>query len=540
MSSVQAFVSGANGSMKELTETAIKLGGSTVFTGAEVGDAMVELGKAGLDAQQVLKSVDGVLALATAGSLGIAEAAGIAGSAMKQFSLDASQAGFVADALAKAASSGNTTLGILGNQLTFVSQAAQRVGMDFEETIGFIAFLSDGIGAEKAGRGAGAIVSAMSSQTPAAKAAMEELGVSFTTMSGKFKGMPEIVNEFNSALSGLNPEEKSRQLSAIFNEQAIRGFEFALKRGGDEIDKQFAKVKQNAGFAESVSGTLLNNTSGAFTKVGNSLSAIATNLWQAFGPPSKAILEGWAIIFNNTLVPVTAGFSETLNELADGSAWKRIKEHGVSTFEAIGKSIVKALSGMEDLESRAKPVTEFFEVITEPTGKTGLFTQEDHASMMDANPARDAIPTKDLKALASSVFGDKTFGAADAAAASVKSLEQEAAERDRLVNGFQDFMNDAIVPGLSLMQDSLPKLGQSTAETAGDPLPVDASPLSVALKGSREAFDVINKAIKGSKGDHQKTIAKESEKQTKLLQKTVDLIDGIPDAMSNPEVFSFA
>ena len=66
------------------------------------------------------------------------------------------------------------------------------------------------------------------------------------------------------------------------------------------------------------------------------------------------------------------------------------------------------------------------------------------------------------------------------------------------------------------------------------------NPLSVALKGSREAFDVINKAIKGTKDAHQKTIAKESEKQTKLLQKTVDLIDGIPDAMSQPEVFSFA
>ena len=51
--------------------------------------------------------------------------------------------------------------------------------MDFEETIAFISFLSDGIGAEKAGRGAASIFSAMSAPTDAAQKAMSDLGVSF-------------------------------------------------------------------------------------------------------------------------------------------------------------------------------------------------------------------------------------------------------------------------------------------------------------------------------------------------------------------------
>ena len=527
MSSVQAFVSGAAESMDRLNSKAIELGGSTAFTGAQVADAMVELGKSGLSAKEVLGSIDGVLSLATAGSLGIAEAAGIAGSALKQFGLDASRTAFVADALAKAASSGNTTLGILGNQLTFASQAAQRAGMDFEETIAFISFLSDGIGAEKAGRGAASIFSAMSAPTDAAQKAMSDLGVSFTTAAGQFKSLPAIVNEFNSALVALNPEEKSRLLGAIFNEQAIRGFEFALKRGGDSIDSAFQKVKQNAGFADTVADTLLDNTSGAFTKIGNSLSAVATNLWQAFGPPSKAILEGWAIIFNNTIVPASAMLGTMFDGIADGSAWRRFKEHATTALESVGESIVKTFTGIEKSQKRLMLAFEEIEHITEPANAVAPDSQ------------------KSFKELATSVFGTAAFGAAEAAAENVRAMEREAAQRDLLSSGFQDFMNEAVTPGLSLMGDNLPESADVLMSMKEDSSQSESgnatrNPLSVALKGSREAFDVINKAIKGTKDAHQKTIAKESEKQTKLLQKTVDLIDGIPDAMSQPEVFSFA
>ena len=36
-------------------------------------------------------------------------------------------------------------------------------------------------------------------------------------------------------------------------------------------------------------------------------------------------------------------------------------------------------------------------------------------------------------------------------------MEGEAAQRDLLSSGFQDFMNEAVTPGLSLMGDNLPE-----------------------------------------------------------------------------------
>ena len=61
---------------------------------------------------------------------------------------------------------------------------------------------------------------------------------------------------------------------------------------------------------------------------------------------------------------------------------------------------------------------------------------------------------------------------------------------------------------------------------------------AIAMKGSKEAFDVINRAIKGEQG-YDKTIAKEAEKQTKLLQDQVSLLENISGTGSS-EVFSFA
>ena len=58
------------------------------------------------------------------------------------------------------------------------------------------------------------------------------------------------------------------------------------------------------------------------------------------------------------------------------------------------------------------------------------------------------------------------------------------------------------------------------------------------MKGSEEAFDVINRAIKGEQG-YDKTIAKEAEKQTKLLQDQVSLLENISGTGSS-EGFSFA
>lgn len=525
MSAVQTFVAGAADSMDQLNEKAIELGGSTVFTGTEVAGAMVELGKSGLNASEVLESISGVLSLATAGSLGIAEAAGIAGSALKQFGLDASESALVADALAKAAGSGNTTLGILGNQLTFASQAAQRAGLDFEETLGFLTFLSDGIGAEKAGRGAAAIFSAMSAPTDAARKAMDELGVSFTTTAGNFKAMPEIVGDFNSALVSLNPEEKSRLMGAIFNEQAIRGFEFALRRGSGAIDEIFEKVKLNEGFSDAVAETLIDNTSGAFTRLGSSMSAASINAWKIVDLPIRAVIEGWAMIINDTLVPAFDFLNKGLEATFSVAGWRRLGEHVKLAFESIGESIVKTFTGIEQKYGHLKLAHEDIQRIVEPK--------------------KAAQDKKSLKELATSVFGAGTFGAADAAAEKLRAKEREAAEHEfksmALAPGFQDFMNEPLIPGLSLLRDFLPDLPKLSSDldddSTGDGF---TSPLGVALKGSSEAFDVINKAIKGEKDAHQKTIAKESEKQTKLLQQTVDLIDGIPDAMNNPEVFSFA
>lgn len=67
-------MSGATGAqMVALQEQALALGQSTVFSAGEAADAMLELSKAGLSVEQVGGAIPGVLDLAAAANLGLAE-----------------------------------------------------------------------------------------------------------------------------------------------------------------------------------------------------------------------------------------------------------------------------------------------------------------------------------------------------------------------------------------------------------------------------------------------------------------------------------
>jgi hypothetical protein len=75
--------------------------------------------------------------------------------------------------------------------------------------------------------------------------------------------------------------------------------------------------------------------------------------------------------------------------------------------------------------------------------------------------------------------------------------------------------------------------GDSGDRTDASPIGSDSNaasdPLKIAMRGSREAFDVINNAIKGGKDAELKAIAAEAAKQTQLAQQQVNLLEAIAE-----------
>ena len=104
MSAVQASTHESAENMELLRDAAIEAGARTVFSATEAANAIEELAKAGVSTSDILSGgLDASLDLAAAGGLGVAEAAGIAATALKTFNLQGEDMSHVADLLAAGA-----------------------------------------------------------------------------------------------------------------------------------------------------------------------------------------------------------------------------------------------------------------------------------------------------------------------------------------------------------------------------------------------------------------------------------------------------
>ncbi|MET0888382.1 MAG: phage tail tape measure protein, partial [Mycetocola sp.] len=104
MSEVQASTHESTANMELLRDAAIDAGARTVFSATEAANAIDELAKAGISTADILGgALDGALDLASAGGLGVADAAGIAATALTQFNLAGEDVPHVADLLAAGA-----------------------------------------------------------------------------------------------------------------------------------------------------------------------------------------------------------------------------------------------------------------------------------------------------------------------------------------------------------------------------------------------------------------------------------------------------
>ena len=301
MSNVQAFVGGTAQDFQKLSDLAESLGASTAFTASQAAQAMAEMGKAGLSASQIIGASEGVLTLAAAGDIEMAEAATIAAAALNQFQIPATQMPSVVDQLAKAASSGAISLSGMGTQLSYAASSATAFGLDLGETAGMIATLATTLGEDKAGTAFRAMMTSLQAPTALAAETMEELGVSVTDAAGNFLEPAAIISQFDAALDGMSAGDKAAKLNQIFNTRGLPAFTTFLKQGADGMREMTQAVVDSDGFGLATANTKLNNVSGAFEKLKSAASAMAIDVFQSFQGPLQSALEGSADFILNSM-----------------------------------------------------------------------------------------------------------------------------------------------------------------------------------------------------------------------------------------------
>lgn len=259
-------VSGATGKdFDDLREKAKQLGSETAYSATEAASGMEFLAKAGLDTTQILNTIPNALALASAGSIDLAQSADILSNIMSGMGIAAEDSGRAADVLAKAAASANVDVSMMGESMKYVAPIAKQMGMTLEETSAIIGVLGNaGIQASQAGTSLRGMFTRFTTNN-AAVGAFKELGVTLTDGNGKMRSMIDVMKDLSVATDGLDPASKLDYFKDMAGVEAMSALAVAVDAAADgSLQKLKGTLDEAKGSAEEMAAIRMEGLKGSF------------------------------------------------------------------------------------------------------------------------------------------------------------------------------------------------------------------------------------------------------------------------------------
>lgn len=285
MSRVKAISGATAQEFKQLEKASIDLGASTAFSAQEVAKAQENMASAGFKVNEILSATPGVLDLAASSGEDLATSATIASGAIRGFGLDASQAGHVADVLAKASADTNAGVASMGEAFKYVAPLARGVGWDIESVSSAVGAMADAnIDGSTSGTTLRGVISRLANPSKESAKAMEKLSFNAFDASGKMKPLSTITDELSKSMNGLTDEQKQENISTIFGQEAMSGLMVLMQKGKPALDAMADGFRHSDGSAKSMAETMQDNAKSAVEQMFGSMESAGIKLEQNFAP----------------------------------------------------------------------------------------------------------------------------------------------------------------------------------------------------------------------------------------------------------------
>ncbi|MBN1320130.1 MAG: phage tail tape measure protein, partial [Thermoleophilia bacterium] len=315
MSRIQANADGTAEELQQLEAVILQLGKDTMFSAGETAEAANELIKAGLSIGDTMAALPGMLDLAAAGELGVAQAATITSDALNVFKLDAEDAGRVADTLALAANKSTTEVTALGEAFSAGASAAVVAGMDIEEFNAVLAILAQyGVKGAEAGTMLKTMFMQVMAPSTTATALMDEWGIAVYDANGQMLPMVDILRNLEEALGDATDEQRNFVLGTIFGTRGITVVNSLLAEGSEKY-AEWTDALSDAGAAQDIAATKMDNLSGSWEELKGSVETALITMGQDSLGPIRAILD--------ELTTETNNFVDAWNRMTGTDAWQQ-------------------------------------------------------------------------------------------------------------------------------------------------------------------------------------------------------------------------
>ena len=530
-----AAISGASGTQLEaLTNKAKELGSSTKFSASEAASALTNMSLAGWTVDQSLAGIDGVLQLAAASGMDLAEASQAVTDNISAFNLEASDASQIADMMAFAQANSSTTAAELAQSYKNCAANMHSAGQDIETTTSILEILAnDGLRGAEAGTALAAMMRDMTSKMDEGSIAIGDASVAVMDSNGKFRDMTDILKDVETATDGMGDAQKQAALLSTFTADSIKGLNMLLSTGADTTAEYEEKLRNCSGAASDMAAVMNDNLKGKLTELNSAVEGLGIAAYEQVSDYLQPAVEGVTEVVSalteaitpekdllDDLVEKTRGTSEQITkeiESADGlveSANKR-----ASSIETLGEKLI-ALNGIENKSTEQKwemhkavnelatEIPEVAQAYDEEKSSVNLTTAEIKGLITEK---KNLLKVEALQAAKSDLIGayaDAKQNYADAEVA-IGGLQEKLKELDKqytdlkdkgaddetlkVVENWIDTVKDQITEQENVMNDSIKQMEEceKKAKSYGDAY----EELESRINSSTEAQGELNKEL---------------------------------------------
>lgn len=331
-----------NGNLRDYAQF---MGSNTAFSATEAADALNYMALAGYDAQTSMQMLPNVLNLAAAGNMDLARASDMVTDTQTAFGISLERTSQMVDEMAKASSTGNTSVEQLGDAFLTVGGLAQELNGGIvtladgttqsvdgvqELEIALTAMANAGIKGSEAGTHMRNMLLKLSSPTDDGTAALEAMGVAVFDTEGKMRSLTDIMGDLSMQLGSMSQEDAIQTISDLFNTRDMASAKSLL----NAVTQQFVKM-----------GDEIYSIDEAYEKFGDDIYdsskgfEIVRSSWDQIG---EAILEAGegGVLYEGKLYSMNEAqekFGDAINDTSKG-------------FKILGAAEAMALKQLDNLD----------------------------------------------------------------------------------------------------------------------------------------------------------------------------------------------
>lgn len=322
----------AGGTSKDisgLADVANKMGADLPLSAQDSADAMIEMAQAGADVGQIKEQFPAIAEASTAAGSDLIQTASVVQNAMNIWGDSLESPKQAAAALTLTANASNASVEDMQQALATIGGSAKASGMSLQTTSTAIGLITNrGYSAAQASQDLNHAILQMQAPSKVAKAAMDNLGISFTDAQGNMKPFPTILEEISKSMDGMTSSEKQKNLKAMFGTagmQAINPLLDSIKDKSGKVntswDAMFQTIQNGSYDAKAATKTLDSQASEMQKNIGSKIEQIGGN-WEALRNKSMNSKNGvvgamidminntitWATTSNSWIAKVIRGF----------------------------------------------------------------------------------------------------------------------------------------------------------------------------------------------------------------------------------------